>query len=390
MTGLRRREIGSLTPSSFDLDASPAIMKVEAACSKHRKLDVLPLHPQLAILLRDWVSGLASDQALFPRVERKKTWLMVRKELERVGIPYETEAGIADFHASRRHSYVTGLLRNGASITEAKELARHADVRMTMRYTHIGLDDQARALAGLPMPAPPAEGALQMRCISRGAEGHSSAPADTREPVETPHPETTNPRQGGGCVVGSPELSSPGSPGELWRRRELHPSAHRHKSFRRITVVEKGPPVACTWPALTRPCASWSRSGPTCRRRSGGRSWGWRGELAPRLGPANLLYTEALSLGARPRLGRLGAQTGNVRQGNASMNSADEERPRRPPRLVAAIGLPLGLLFLVIALNRPNIANLGFHDIVQFLGAGVTLGAGLAGLIVYLVGRRKG
>jgi len=72
------------------------------------------------------------------------------------------------------------------------------------------------------------------------------------------------------------------------------------------------------------------------------------------------------------------------------MNSADEERPRRPPRLVAAIGLPLGLLFLVIALNRPNIANLGFHDIVQFLGAGVTLGAGLAGLIVYLVGRRKG
>src|SRR5262245_12031357 len=97
---------------------------------------------------------------------------MVRKDLERVGIAYETEAGIADFHASGRHSYVTGLLRNGASITEAKELARHADVRMTMRYTRIGLDDQARALAGLPMPAPPAEGSLQMRCISRGGEGH--------------------------------------------------------------------------------------------------------------------------------------------------------------------------------------------------------------------------
>jgi hypothetical protein len=52
------------------------------------------------------------------------------------------------------------------------------------------------------------------------------------------------------------------------------------------------------------------------------------------------------------------------------------------------MGLPLGLLFLVIALNRPNVANLRFHDLVQLIGAGATLGAGLAGLVVYLVGRR--
>ena len=72
------------------------------------------------------------------------------------------------------------------------------------------------------------------------------------------------------------------------------------------------------------------------------------------------------------------------------MSSTREERPRRPPRLVAAIGLPLGLLFLVIALNRPTIANMRFHDLVFLLGTGVTLGAGLAGLVVYLVGRRTG
>src|SRR3954470_12303288 len=70
--------------------------------------------------------------------------------LERVGIPYETTDGIADFHASGRHSYITELLRNGASITEARQLARHTDVQMTMRYTHIGLAEQAKALAALP------------------------------------------------------------------------------------------------------------------------------------------------------------------------------------------------------------------------------------------------
>jgi hypothetical protein len=71
------------------------------------------------------------------------------------------------------------------------------------------------------------------------------------------------------------------------------------------------------------------------------------------------------------------------------MNSTSEERPRRP-RLVGALGLPLGLLFLVIALNRPTIASMRFHDLVFLLGTGACLGAGMAGLVVYFVVRRKG
>ncbi|MBX9655133.1 tyrosine-type recombinase/integrase [bacterium] len=71
-------------------------------------------------------------------------------DLEEAGIPYLTADGYADFHASGRHSHITELLRSGASLAEAKELARHTDIRMTMKYTHIGLDDQAKALTGLP------------------------------------------------------------------------------------------------------------------------------------------------------------------------------------------------------------------------------------------------
>jgi integrase len=149
MTGLRRKELASLTPRSFDLDGAPPTLTVQATVSKHRKKDVLPLHPQLVEMLREWTHGMQPDELLFERLDRKKTWLMVKKDLERVGIPYETAEGIADFHAAGRHSHVTELLRSGASLPEARELARHADVRTTMKYTHIGMDDRAKALGNL-------------------------------------------------------------------------------------------------------------------------------------------------------------------------------------------------------------------------------------------------
>jgi site-specific recombinase XerD len=153
LTGLRRQELASLTPRSFKLDVPQPTLTVAAACSKHRREDTLPMHSELQILVREWIAGMDADEPLFPRLDRKKTWLMVKKDLERIGISYETADGFADFHAAGRHSYVTGLLRHGATLVEAKELARHADVRMTMRYTHIGLEDQAAALAGLPAPS---------------------------------------------------------------------------------------------------------------------------------------------------------------------------------------------------------------------------------------------
>ena len=74
------------------------------------------------------------------------------------------------------------------------------------------------------------------------------------------------------------------------------------------------------------------------------------------------------------------------------MNSTREERPRRHP-LVAFmpfIGLPLGLLFLAIGLNRPSIANMRTVDLVHLLGTGACLGTSLVAVVVHFVGRRTG
>ena len=90
MTGLRRGEIASLTPNSFKLECTPATVTIEATNSKHRKLDVLPLHPELFQMLRDWMKVLGPDEHLFPKLARRGTWLMVKKDLEKAGIPYIT------------------------------------------------------------------------------------------------------------------------------------------------------------------------------------------------------------------------------------------------------------------------------------------------------------
>jgi site-specific recombinase XerD len=150
--GLWRLELGSLTPRSLRLDDSQPTLVVEAACSKHRRKDVLPMHPELVALVREWIAGLEPDEPLFPRLARKKTYSMVRKNLERAAIPYETHDGLADFNDAGRHSHVTGLIAPGASIMEAKELARHSDIRQTAKYTHIGMRARVEALAGLQYP----------------------------------------------------------------------------------------------------------------------------------------------------------------------------------------------------------------------------------------------
>lgn len=152
LTGLRRSEMGSLTKRSFKLKSEPPTVTVEAINSKHRRKDVLPLHPQLVMMLGEWLKELKSDEFLFPKLEKRRTWKMVKLDLERTGIPYRTHEGVADFHAAGRHSHITGLLENGVSLAEAKELARHCDVRMTMKYTHIGIGSQAKALSSLPSP----------------------------------------------------------------------------------------------------------------------------------------------------------------------------------------------------------------------------------------------
>lgn len=149
-TGLRASELASLQPESFDLAAGT--VTVAAGHSKHRRQDTLPLHPALLTELQTWLQGKPPAARLWPGkwALQYEAGLMLQADLEAAGVPYRTRAGVADFHALR-HTYVTRVIRSGASTKEAQRLARHSDVRLTLDlYTHLELAEDRAALGRVP------------------------------------------------------------------------------------------------------------------------------------------------------------------------------------------------------------------------------------------------
>ncbi|MHC5537080.1 tyrosine-type recombinase/integrase [Singulisphaera rosea] len=204
LTGLGRLELASLTPNSFKLDDEQPTLVVQASSSKHHRKDTLSMHPELVAMVREWTQDMEPDAPLFPRLARKKTYTMVQKDLERAGMPYETHEGLADFHAAGRHSHITGLVKSGASIMEAKELARHADIRQTAKYTHIGMQDRADALGNLPVPKKcvPVE-LSEIRRVSGGVLGQELSAGGTEgEKSGQPVNDETPSGEGGSSSLG--------------------------------------------------------------------------------------------------------------------------------------------------------------------------------------------
>ena len=152
-TGFRRSEIESLTPDSFDLDAQPPTIAVNASYTKRRRDDVQPIREDLAALLRPWLARKRSDEPVFGIPE--KTAKMLRHDLKESGIPYRDASGrVFDFHALR-HGYISSVVAGGASVKTAQELARHSNPTLTIgRYSHARLHDLIGALDALPELTP--------------------------------------------------------------------------------------------------------------------------------------------------------------------------------------------------------------------------------------------
>jgi hypothetical protein len=76
---------------------------------------------------------------------------VIRADFKTAGIPLVDERGHrVDFHALRM-TYITRLQRAGVSPREAMELARHSDMRLTMKtYTDAGQLPLAATVRGLP------------------------------------------------------------------------------------------------------------------------------------------------------------------------------------------------------------------------------------------------
>jgi integrase len=89
----------------------------------------------------------------------RKAWLKEAKGTEREVreqsdfLLFCNHVGLyADFH-SCRHLFITSLERAGVRPKVAQTLARHSDIRLTLRvYTHSDQADQTEAIGELPGP----------------------------------------------------------------------------------------------------------------------------------------------------------------------------------------------------------------------------------------------
>jgi integrase len=150
-TGFRAKELGSLTPESFDLLTSPPTVTVEAAFSKRRRKDVQPLRPDVALMMRQYITGRPAGVVLWPGTWKANGAAIVRRDLLAAGIDYEDESGrVFDFHAMRGQ-FISFLAARGVHPKVAQILARHSTITLTMDYyTHLDVLDVAGALDKLP------------------------------------------------------------------------------------------------------------------------------------------------------------------------------------------------------------------------------------------------
>jgi len=151
-TGLRRKELCSLSPSSFDLASTPPIVRVRAGDSKHRKADVLPLAADVAELLRNYLAGRPNTKPIWPRSWWRRSAEMLYADLEAAGInPVADDGTVVDFHG-QRVTFITELARVGNSPIAVQKLARHSDFNLTLRtYTRLQIDDLVNAVEKLPV-----------------------------------------------------------------------------------------------------------------------------------------------------------------------------------------------------------------------------------------------
>jgi integrase len=148
-TGLRRGELFSLKWSDLDLDrAGHAMLTVRAAAAKSGDSRRVPLNTEAAGVLRGWKkqTKLASADALvFPGAEGAR--------LNNVNKAWATAAKLAKlvdfrFH-DLRHTFASKLVQRGIDLNTVRALMGHADLKMTLRYSHLAPDNLAAAVAKL-------------------------------------------------------------------------------------------------------------------------------------------------------------------------------------------------------------------------------------------------
>lgn len=182
-TGLRRSELRNLLWDDVHLESPKPFVDVPASTAKNGKRAFLPLTDELADALRKLKpDGVSPSRRVFHRlVPRMDTF---KRDLGKVGIPFEDRQGRrADFHALR-HTCATNLHRGKVGARIAMSFMRHSDMKLTATtYTDAGALPVMEAADHLPRFLTPES----VETAATGTDGDVSTDTqiDTRTTVPT-------------------------------------------------------------------------------------------------------------------------------------------------------------------------------------------------------------
>ncbi|QNN23082.1 tyrosine-type recombinase/integrase [Planctomycetales bacterium ZRK34] len=149
-TGLRASELRSLRRESLDLDDEAACVVVQGAYTKNREPALIPLRPELATELTDYLATKLPTAPAFNVPDPDRRLRAFKADLRAAGIPYEIDGKVADFHALR-HTTGTWLAASGVHPKLIQRIMRHSTITLTLdRYTHAFKSDEAEAITKLP------------------------------------------------------------------------------------------------------------------------------------------------------------------------------------------------------------------------------------------------
>lgn len=142
-TGLRRGELFSLKWADIDTDSD--MLTVRAAAAKSGDSRRVPLNDEAQKVLEAWRKQSKGDSFVFPGADgarltkMNKSWATVCKL-----------AKVSNFRLHDcRHHFASRLVQGGVDLNVVRELLGHADLKMTLRYSHLAPGNLKSAVAVL-------------------------------------------------------------------------------------------------------------------------------------------------------------------------------------------------------------------------------------------------
>lgn len=154
-TGLRAKELSSLTVNSFDFSENE--FTLPATDTKNRTEAILPVQDDISKELQRYIQDNEITYKLWAGRWFEIAAKIIRRDLEDANIPYTDNNGkVFDFHSLRVH-FITSLARNNVPLVKAQKLARHSTPVLTANfYTHLETTDLRESVNMLPsmLPSP--------------------------------------------------------------------------------------------------------------------------------------------------------------------------------------------------------------------------------------------